>query len=134
MYLETEIELLKNITAKTLFINVDSINVKQKTQEQVLARLVVCNVLMQAGITPATLAKHFCKHRTNFYHYRKLHNHYLQYVNDYPEYNNAFHIVLDTYNKVSTVGSVKRELEKVATLSDIDLTIAKLNNLKKQLA
>lgn len=128
-----EIELLKEITADVLDIPVEEINVKRKTAEQVLARLVVCNILMQGGITPTTLSRHFCKHRTNFYHYKKLHKHYTLYPKAYPEYNDAYILVLNRFEDESNVGSLKRNLQTASTLEEIDLAIANLNHFKKQL-
>ncbi len=128
-----EIELLKNIASDVLDIPVEEINVKGKTAEQVLARLVVCNILMQGGVTPATLSRHFCKHRTNFYHYQKLHKHYTVYPTDYPQYNEAYILVLNRFENESNVGSLKRNLQTASTIEEIDLAIANLNHFKKQL-
>jgi hypothetical protein len=128
-----EIELLKNIASDVLDIPVEEINVKGKTAEQVLARLVVCNILMQGGITPTTLSRHFCKHRTNFYHYKKLHKHYTLYPKAYPEYNEAYILVVNRFEDESNVGSLKRNLQTASTLEEIDLAIANLKHFKNQL-
>tara|TARA_R110000751_G_scaffold33626_1_gene83634 strand:+ start:1320 stop:1733 length:414 start_codon:yes stop_codon:yes gene_type:complete len=130
--LKTEIELLKNITSDVLKIPVDNINVQGKTEEQVLARLVVCNILMKGGIKPSTLALHFCKHRTNYYHYKKLHAHYTQYEKDYPKYNEAFILVLSKYQSISK-GNFNTNLKKMSAIDEINVALANLNHYKNQL-
>ena len=65
---EFEVNLITSITEHKLGLPVNSLNVKEKTEQLVLGRMVVCNILMFGGVTPTKLSDYFCKHRTNFYH------------------------------------------------------------------
>ena len=131
--LHEQIRLLENITADILDMPVEDINVKAKTQKQVLARLIICNILMQGGVTPTTLSRYFCKHRTNFYHYQKLHTHYTKYPLDYPPYNDNYILVLNRFEEETNLGSVADNLKKAEAIDEIDLAIANLQNYKSQL-
>ena len=130
MEIKKEIELLMYITSKRLGVSQDNIDVKQKTTKQVLSRMVICNILMECGIKPAQLAKHFCKHRTNYYHYLKLHKDYIQNRNMYPEYVELFDKVFSEYkNKSERVD----KLNELQALVEIDDAIADLVQIRKYL-
>jgi len=124
-----EIELLTYITSKHLGID-EEINVKTKTADLVLGRMVVCNILMECGIKPAELAKHFCKHRTNYYHYLKLHNDYIKNPKMYPEYVDIFNTVFDEYKSKSERLDKINELQ---ALDEVDKAIADLIEIRKYL-
>lgn len=130
MDLQKEIELLMYITSKHIPVNEDEINVKNKTKDKVMARMVICNILMECGMKPAQLAKHFCKHRTNFYHYLKIHKDYIQNPRMYPEYIEAFNAVFDEYKTKSE--RIER-INQLQALDEIDRAIADLVQIRKHL-
>ncbi len=130
MDLKSEIELLTYITADHLGINEDDIDVKQKTGKQVMARMIMCNILMECGIKPSQLAKHFCKHRTNYYHYLKLHKDYIQNERYNREYVDNFNAVFDEYKSKS---ERLDKIEELQALSEIDDTINDLLKIRKYL-
>ena len=130
MNLTKEIELLMHITSKYISVEEDEINVKRKTGEQVMARMVICNILMECGMKPAQLAKHFCKHRTNFYHYLKLHKQYIQNPRMYPEYIEAFNLVFAEYKTKSE--RIER-INELQALDEVDRAIADLIQIRKAL-
>jgi hypothetical protein len=129
--LTKEIELLMFITSKHISVEQDDINVKTKYKEQVMARMVICNILMECGMKPAQLAKHFCKHRTNYYHYLKLHKQYIQNPRMYPEYIEAFDIVFAEYKTKSE--RIER-INELQALDEVDRAIADLIQIRKALA
>lgn len=131
--LATEIGILTLIAEEKLDLPAGTINVKQKTEEQVLARSVICNILMQGGVTPAKLSQYFCKHRTNFYHYKKLHNSYMENPRQYPLYNHTYREVMDAYEKRTEVDLYKRTLHKLELIDDIENNIAELQEHKRTL-
>jgi len=124
-----EIELLKYITSKHIGLN-EEINVKNQKAELVMARMVVCNILMECGIKPAELAKHFCKHRTNYYHYLKLHKDYIRNPKMHPEYIDIFNIVFNEYKSKSERLDKINELQ---ALDEVDKAIADLIEIRKYL-
>lgn len=130
MDLKSEIELLTYITADHLGINEDDIDVKQKTGKQVMARMIMCNILMECGIKPSQLAKHFCKHRTNYYHYLKLHKDYIQNERYNREYVDNFNAVFDEYKSKS---ERLDKIEELQALCEIDDTINDLLKIRKYL-
>ena len=130
MDLKNEIELLTYITADHLGINEDDIDVKQKTGKQVMARMIMCNILMECGIKPSQLAKHFCKHRTNYYHYLKLHKDYIQNERYNRRYVDNFNAVFDEYKSKS---ERLDKIEELQALSEIDDTISDLLKIRKYL-
>ena len=130
MDLKSEIELLTYITADHLGINEDNIDVKQKTGKQVMARMIMCNILMECGIKPSQLAKHFCKHRTNYYHYLKLHKDYIQNERYNREYVDNFNAVFDEYKSKS---ERLDKIEELQALCEIDDTINDLLKIRKYL-
>tara|TARA_R110002020_G_scaffold165774_1_gene353438 strand:- start:564 stop:959 length:396 start_codon:yes stop_codon:yes gene_type:complete len=131
MNLTKEIELLMFITSKHISVEQDDINVKTKYKEQVMARMVICNILMECGMKPAELAKHFCKHRTNYYHYLKLHKQYIQNPRMYPEYIEAFDIVFAEYK---TKSERIEKINELQALDEVDRAIADLIQIRKALA
>jgi len=130
MNLTKEIELLMFITSKHISVEQDDINVKAKYKEQVMARMVISNILMECGMKPAQLAKHFCKHRTNFYHYLKLHKQYIQNPRMYPEYIEAFNLVFAEYKTKSE--RIER-INELQALDEVDRAIADLIQIRKAL-
>jgi hypothetical protein len=131
MNLTKEIELLMFITSKHISVEQDDINVKTKYKEQVMARMVICNILMECGMKPAQLAKHFCKHRTNYYHYLKLHKQYIQNPRMYPEYIEAFNLVFAEYK---TKSERIEKINELQALDEVDRAIADLIQIRKALA
>jgi len=131
MNLTKEIELLMFITSKHISVEQDDINVKSKYKEQVMARMVISNILMECGMKPAQLAKHFCKHRTNFYHYLKLHKQYIQNPRMYPEYIEAFNLVFAEHKTKSE--RIER-INELQALDEVDRAIADLIQIRKALA
>tara|TARA_R110000824_G_scaffold99366_4_gene236782 strand:+ start:2918 stop:3334 length:417 start_codon:yes stop_codon:yes gene_type:complete len=130
---EFEVNLITSITEHKLGLPVNSLNVKEKTEQLVLGRMVVCNILMFGGVTPTKLSDYFCKHRTNFYHYKKLHTLYFDNLAMYPEYVRLFNQVMQDYEDRSVSPRFKGKLVKLSVIDDIDLTIAELNKQKKLL-
>ena len=130
MNLTKEIELLMFIKSKHISVEQDDINVKSKYKEQVMARMVISNILMECGMKPAQLAKHFCKHRTNFYHYLKLHKQYIQNPRMYPEYIEAFNLVFAEYKTKSE--RIER-INELQALDEVDRAIADLIQIRKAL-
>lgn len=130
MTLKNEIELLKYITSKHIAVDVENIDVRKKTGEQVMARMVICNILMENGIKPAQLAKHFCKHRTNYYHYLKLHKEYIKNPRMHPEYIDMFEAVYNEYKDKSTHLD---EISKLQAIEDIDGALQDLIQIRKLL-
>lgn len=132
--LQFEIDLITNITEKKLGLEKGTLNQKKKTEILVLGRMVVTNMLMDGGISPAKLADHFCKHRTNYYHYRKLHKFYINNVKAYPEYNILFNAVLDEYDNRTDVSDLFRNrLAKLEVIDDIERALVSLEAQKELL-
>ena len=128
MNLEREITKLNAIVEEAL--DVTDINVKEKTAQQVLGRMVVCNILMDNGLTPAVLAKYYVKHRTNFYHYRKKHNDYLQFPNMYPEYLELYAKVENDYLVRAKDAAMLSKLQRLEVVDEINKTIDDLRERK----
>ncbi len=128
---EFELNLITNITERNLGLEIGSLNVKKKTERLVLGRMVVCNILMQGGVTPAKLAEYFCKHRTNFYHYKKLHKLYFTNLAMYPEYIDLYEQVLDEYEDRSVSPRFKSNLVKLSVIDDINSTLKALQEQKE---
>ena len=125
MKAELEITKLNAIIEQEL--EIESVNVKQKKEEQVLGRMVVCNILMDNGLTPAVLAKYYCKDRTNFYHYRKKHNLYMEHPNMYPRYNQLYIKVSEDYiTKAKDVNALNK-LQRLDVVAEINQAIDELN-------
>tara|TARA_R110000751_G_scaffold32542_9_gene81763 strand:+ start:712 stop:1128 length:417 start_codon:yes stop_codon:yes gene_type:complete len=121
-----EINLVTSITERKLGLEMGSLNVKKKTETLVLGRMVVFNLLMQGGVTPAKLSNYFCKHRTAFYHYKKLHKFYFTNLAAYPEYVTLYKEVLDEYENTSVSPRYKSKLVKLSVIDDINITIKSL--------
>ena len=130
MTISKEIELLMHITSKYISVEEDNINVKRKTGEQVMARMIICNILMECGMKPAQLAKHFCKHRTNYYHYLKLHKDYIRNPRMHPDYIDAFNKVFDEY---MTQTQRLKTINELQALDEVDMAIADLLKIRKYL-
>ena len=130
---EFEVNLITSITEHKLGLAANSLNVKKKTENLVLGRMVVCNILMFGGVTPTKLSEYFCKHRTNFYHYRKLHETYFENLAMYPDYVRLFDSVMQDYEDRSTSPRFKGKLVKLSAIDDINLTIQELNKQKELL-
>jgi len=128
--LKKEIDLLTYITSKHTGVDSKDINVKQKTGEQVISRMVICNILMECGLKPAQLAKHFCKHRTNYYHYLKLHKEYIQNARMYPRYLDVFNKVFDEY---MTKTQRLQTINELQAIDEVDSAIADLLEIRKYL-
>ena len=126
-----EINLITSITERKLGLEMGSLNVKKKTETLVLGRMVVCNLLMQGGVTPAKLSKYFCKHRTAYYHYKKLHKFYFTNLAAYPEYIDLYKQVLDEYENTTLTPRYRSNLVKLSAIDDIDLTIKSLQAQKE---
>lgn len=130
MDLKSEIELLTFIVADHLGIDEENIDVKQRTGKQVMARMILSNILMECGIKPSQLAKHFCKHRTNYYHYLKLHKDYIQNSKYHPLYNENFNAIFDEYKSKSQRLDKINELQ---ALCEVDEAISDLLKIRKYL-
>tara|TARA_Y100000114_G_scaffold138614_1_gene141764 strand:- start:397 stop:840 length:444 start_codon:yes stop_codon:yes gene_type:complete len=132
--LQFEINLITSITEKKLGMPAGTLNQKKKTEPLVMGRMVVTNMLMDGGISPAKLAEHFCKHRTNYYHYRKQHNFYITNPKAYPEYNLLYESVLDEYDNRAHVSDLFRNrLAKLEVIDDIERALASLEAQKELL-
>ena len=118
-----EVKLLFNIAEKHLGIELDSLNVRKKTQELVLGRMVVANILMQGGISKQTLSEHLLQDRTNFYHYEKQHNGFISDRRIYPEYYDLYYMVLDEYEQRSATPFYEERLEKLERLNTLGKSI-----------
>mgnify|MGYP001946714301 CR=1 FL=1 len=130
MNINKEIELLMHLTSKHIDINKDNINVKAKTGKQVMARMIICNILMECGMKPSQLAKHFCKHRTNYYHYLKLHKDYIQNPKYNYEYIEIFNNVFDEY---MTQTDRLHTINELQAIDEVDTAIADLLSIRKYL-
>ena len=124
MNLEREITRLNSIVEEKL--QVDSIQVKQRKQDQVLGRMVVCNILLDNGLTPAMLARYYKQHRTNYYHYRKKHEHYLEFPKMYPEYMQLYRYTTEEYRKRAKDVSMLSKLQRLEILEEIDRSVESL--------
>lgn len=130
MDLKSEIELLTHLTSKQLGIYEDEIDVKEKTGVQVMARMIIANILMECGIKPAQLAQHFCKHRTNYYHYLKLHKEYIQ----NPKYNAEYVENFDEiFREYKTKSERVNKIEELQALCEVDNAIDDLLKIRKYL-
>mgnify|MGYP003132278491 FL=1 len=129
MNLEREITRLNSIVEEKL--QIDSINVTEKKQDQVLGRMVVCNILMDNGLTPANLAKYYKQHRTNYYHYRKRHEAYLEIPKMYPEYIQLFRFANDEYTKRVKDVSMLSKLQRLEIIEEIDKNLNTLLERKQ---
>jgi len=130
---EFEVQLITSITEHKLGLAANSLNVKKKTEKLVLGRMVVCNMLMFGGVTPTKLSDYFCKHRTAFYHYRKLHYLYFDNLAMYPEYVKLFDDVMQDYEDRSTSPRFKGKLVRLSAIDDINLNISELMKQKELL-
>lgn len=124
MNLELEITRLNSIVEEKL--QVESIQVKQRKQDQVLGRMVVCNILIDNGLTPAMLARYYKQHRTNYYHYRKKHEHYLEFPKMYPEYIQLYEYTTEEYRKRAKDVSMLSKLQRLEILEEIDRNVESL--------
>lgn len=124
MNLEREITRLNSIVEEKL--QVDDIVVKQKKQDQVLGRMVVCNILMDNGLTPAMLARYYKQHRTNYYHYRKKHENYLEMPKMYPEYIQLYRYTTEEYRKRAKDVSMLSKLQRMEIIEEIDRSVENL--------
>lgn len=132
--LQFEINLITTIAEKNLGLPPGSLNTKKKTEQLVIGRMVVCNILMDGGVTPAKLADHFCKHRTNYYHYRKQHDFYITNPKAYPEYNILYDKVLNEYESRADVSDLfKNRLAKLEVIDEIEKTLVSLQAQKELL-
>lgn len=130
--LEFEIALITNITEKKLGLTAGTLNVQKKTEQLVLGRMVICNLLMSGGITPAKLAEHFCKHRTAYYHYKKQHTSYMANPRMYPKYNLLYEAVADEYEqRAVTTDRFRNRLAKLEVIEDIENTLLTLQQQKE---
>jgi len=130
MNISNEIELLMHLVSKHISIDKNDINVQKKTGNQVMARMVICNILMECGMKPSQLAKHFCKHRTNYYHYLKLHKSYIQDPRMHPVYVDVFNKVFDEY---MTQTKRLKTINELQALDEVDTAIADLIQIRKYL-
>jgi len=130
MNISKEIELLMHITSKHISVDRNEINVHRKTGEQVMARMVICNILMQCGMKPAQLTKYFCKHRTNYYHYLKLHKDYTKNPKMHPYYIDVFNKVFNEYMEQTERLKTINELQAI---DEVDTAIEDLIQLRKYL-
>ena len=130
MNINKEIELLMYLTSKHTDLDKDNINVKTKTGKQVMARMIICNILMECGMKPSQLAKHFHQHRTNYYHYLKLHKDYIQNPKMFPDYIHAFNKVFDEY---MTQTQRLHTINELQALDEVDTAIADLLSIRKYL-
>lgn len=128
--LHFEVKLISNITEKHLGLDVDALNVKTKTDELVMGRMIVCNILMDGGVTPAKLAEFFKQHRTNYYHYRKKHISYVNNPKIYPYYLELYNNILNEYQERSATTCFSTLLSKLEVIDDIDNTVKSLNEQK----
>ena len=124
MNLEREITRLNSIVEEKL--QLDNIVVKQRKQDQVLGRMVVCNILLDNGLTPAILARYYKQHRTNYYHYRKKHEHYLEFPKMYPEYIQLYRYANEEYTKRAKDVSMLSKLQRLEILDEIDRSVETL--------
>ena len=124
MNLEREITRLNSIVEEKL--QVEDIVVRQKKQDQVLERMVVCNILMDNGLTPAMLARHYKQHRTNYYHYRKKHDNYLEIPRMYPEYIQLYKYTTEEYRKRAKDVSMLSKLQRMEIIEEIDRSVETL--------
>tara|TARA_Y100000401_G_C8322595_1_gene226319 strand:- start:1441 stop:1848 length:408 start_codon:yes stop_codon:yes gene_type:complete len=124
MKLKYEIEKLNSIIEEKL--DIDSINTKEKTSDQVLGRMIACNILMDNGVTPAGLAQYYCKDRSNFYHYRKKHNTYIENPKIFPEYIKLYEAVEEDFVKRATDFRLLDKLQRMEVLDSINKNIDEL--------
>tara|TARA_Y100000114_G_C11733484_1_gene314884 strand:+ start:1042 stop:1464 length:423 start_codon:yes stop_codon:yes gene_type:complete len=131
--LNFEIKLISNITERHLGLTPDALNVKTRTGELVLGRMLVCNILMDGGLTPAKIAEFFKQHRTNFYHYRKKHLIYVGNSKIYPYYIELYNSILNEYKERSSTNCFATLLNKLQVINDIDNTVSTLIQQKQLL-
>jgi len=129
--LEFEVNLITTITEKRLGLEVGSLNTKTKTEHLVIGRMIVCNILMEGGISPAKLGEHFYQHRTAYYHYAKNHKNYIQNPNIYPEYNELYAQVFEEYESRTASVMFQDKLKRLEVIEDIDSTIKSLKEQKQ---
>ena len=124
MNLEREITRLNSIVEE--YLQVDSIQEKHRKQDTVLGRMIVCNILMDNGLTPAMLARYYKQHRTNYYHYRKKHEHYLEFPKMCPEYIQLYEYTTEEYRKRAKDVSMLSKLQRLEILEEIDRNVESL--------
>lgn len=120
---EVYVNLLTTIAEKTLKIEPNSLNVKKKTDKLVLGRMVVCNILMDGGLSPSKLSNIFVQDRSNYYHYRKQHTKFVQNPKIYPMYLDVYSKVLQEFEDRTNIISLSDLLTKLDLLDDIDRTV-----------
>jgi len=131
MNLKEEIQKLNTITEEIL--EVDNLNQKCKSAELVLGRMLVTNILMDNKIKPSVLAQHYCKDRSNFYHYRKKHLQYIENPKIYPEYITLYMQVHDEYIKRAKDLNTLCNLQRLEILDAINTSIDELITRKAEL-
>tara|TARA_Y100001973_G_C5204906_1_gene340745 strand:+ start:2622 stop:3074 length:453 start_codon:yes stop_codon:yes gene_type:complete len=124
MNLEREITRLNSIVEE--YLQVDSIQEKHRKQDTVLGRMIVCNILMDNGLTPAMLARYYKQHRTNYYHYRKKHENFLEFPKTYPEYIQLYDYTTEEYRKRAKDVSMLSKLQRLEILEEIDKNVDSL--------
>ena len=128
-----ELELITDICEKQLGLELGTLNTKTKTNDLVLGRMVVSNILMEGGVTPTKLSDHYVQHRTCFYYYRKLHKRYMLNPKMYPEYNDLYSMVLTQYEASTDCKTFSTTFKKMSIIDDIENTILELQESKKLL-
>ena len=131
MNLEHEIKKLNAIIEE--YLQLDSIDTKSKTKEEVLGRMVAANILMDYHLTPAMLSNYYKKDRTNFYHYRKQHDSFITYPNSYPEYTALYKHVQVEYIKRARNVNVLSKLQRAEVLDSINRNIDQLIERRQEL-
>ena len=131
--LEFEINLITSICEKHLGLETGSLDTKTKTSYLVIGRMIVCNMLMSGGVTPAKLSEHFVQHRTAFYHYAKNHKIYMDNPRIHPEYVQTYNNVFDEYQERTLSVAFTDKLKRLEVIETIDTTIQDLKEQKKLL-
>ena len=87
MDVDKEIRKIKLLVELECNLPFGTLDQKTRKAEVVMARILFANILMfDIGLKPAQLIKYIGKHRTNYYHYQKLHNSYMDNPKIHPLY------------------------------------------------
>lgn len=128
--LNQEISILKAIAEDLLELSSGTIDKGSRKPENVVARIGVCNVLLEAGLTPAIIARYVNKDRSNIYHYQKEHAKYLSDKRINPFYNEFWADLTKVYNperlprlwRMAELNRVKTNITNLQAQKEILLT------------
>lgn len=128
MDVDKEIRKIKLLVELECNLPFGTLEQKTRKAEVVMARILFANILMfDIGLKPDQLIKYIGKHRTNYYHYKKLHNSYMDNPKIHPLYIRLYQEIRYKYFSNESSLFTNTEIKsKVLILRDIQAQMQKL--------